>query len=1745
MAAVLGQVDSERLDTSIVISSCERGDLSELQRILEESQLDIGSEPLDGKGQTALHITCANGDLHIAQYLVNEKECSVMVEDVYGHNPFVLSLINKHWKVAEFLLTVAPSSDSYKKHIGLLHYGESLVAKVADEAFTESCSSGYFQLVMFLKEKCKNYKHISERCVKSALDNGHINIAWYLKFGERGASPSHIEFQLNNAWESKQWSSVKFILKCTQKSGSHESIGLSSTGLDQLIEVVPFKLHTFKHACFHAFNTACSKGYLEVVRYLHEKCICYSSQVLESARSNGHLHIVHFLLKYCKCTIPDDMSDIHVACIVGDEEKVASLASGGDAMLSKTDRYGMNSLHYASCKPKILTMIIAVITKETTALFNTKDRILGNTPLHYAVLAGCTESVSLLLRAPGCDINLVNTKRETPLHLACRQSDIKILEMLVEDMEYFQKLTQQPCDLDIQDDNGDTALHIAACSEWNSAEKIQCLLECDRCDPNIINIQGYTPLHTATEHNQLDSVRRLLNSTKCNPNIQNIHDNTALHLSIYQKSAIGIEPFLMCDKVNINIQNKEGNTPLHVAVITNTEFDILKKLIGHPNCNPSITNHEGMTPLQLAFKKDQLSTTEVLVLSATKAFLLSAKFSHEDKAKAMPGLLHCAIHTDRMPLFIMLIEMKECNINEKGRSDQTALHVACRVESMEYIQKLTQQPTCDLNIKDDNGDTALHIAACSEWNSAEKIQCLLDSDRCDPNITNKQGYTPLHIATVNSKFDSIKIILNCTKCNPNIQDLQGNTALHLSIYQKSAIGIEHFLMCDKVDVNIQNDEGSTPLHVAVITNTEFDIIKELIGHQNCNPSITNHEGMTPLQLASKTHQLSIAEAIIHSAKYNHEDIAKSMQGLLHCAIHTDRMSLFMTLINVTEFNVNEVGHGGRTILHVACSKKNNEYVQALTQQPTCDLNIQDDNGDTALHIAACSEWNSAENIQCLLECDRCDPNITNKQGYTPLHTATVNSQFDSIKIFWNSTKYNPNIQDLHGYTVLHLSIHQKSDAGIEHFLMCDKVDVNIQNRQGDTPLHVAVKQEIPISVIEALAHHVHCNVSIANNEGMTPLQLLVKMKKLRVANVIAKKCSHEDIKKMAIEDTSDVLYNAVSKNCVSLVQALAKLQRGKVNLRYGSYRGTLLHTACTSGYAEITEILLENGAEVLAVDILGEAPIHNASMYPIVLKILLDNGANVQAVDRVGDAPIHIACNGSRLDCLKAILQSKGCVPNQQNADGDTALHIVCRMGNKYNKYFVQTLLSMPGIDPKIANHAGVTPIEVAGTNYLVIQTINNFLKQKQSSLQTYLKIFVVGNSGTGKSTLIKAVTTEASELRKYAIFPKMKFVNPSDVPPHTAGIVPIPFNSKHFGHAVLYDFAGQHEYYSSHAAVMENLILPTPPLFLLLIDISKPIEEIKEKLVYWWHFINNHSQRAAAPPHVMFVASHKDKVRARGEDPQNIIDEVMENSINDKKVSFMFEGSFPMDCRKLVSRGLTALLTQLNTTCQVLRQTADVGLHCHILKAFLTTTRLKELVVCQIFQIFKKIKSDETLLPQNSPQLIPLLSTLSDQGHILLLQNYTDVNKSWVILKPEVLLAEVNGSIFAPDYFKEHFRNFAMSTGVVVLSKIRKMFTEFHHEVLVEFLIHLEFCFRIKDKHTLELITKNEVSLTNQASEYREEYYFFPSLVRNENPEDVCLPQETDMYQCGWFYKCGKETEQLTTRFLHVLMHPPSRLLL
>ena len=61
---------------------------------------------------------------------------------------------------------------------------------------------------------------------------------------------------------------------------------------------------------------------------------------------------------------------------------------------------------------------------------------------------------------------------------------------------------------------------------------------------------------------------------------------------------------------------------------------------------------------------------------------------------------------------------------------------------------------------------------------------------------------------------------------------------------------------------------------------------------------------------------------------------------------------------------------------------------------------------------------------------------------------------------------------------------------------------------------------------------------------------------------------------------------------------------------------TLLHSACAEGNSMVLQFLVKNGADILA---------HNGN----------------------GDAPIHIASQHSKLDILKVLLGCRGCDPNQ------------------------------------------------------------------------------------------------------------------------------------------------------------------------------------------------------------------------------------------------------------------------------------------------------------------------------------------------------------------------------------------------------------------------------------------------------------------------------------------------------------------
>ena len=1507
-----------------------------------------------------------------------------------------------------------------------------------------------------------------------------------------------------------------------------------------------------------ALIASCEEGYFGLVKYITRigKWLIVDNTTTKLARCYDNLHIVKYLLTHCQCTMPDDMSEVHIACIQGDVETVKTALDSNEAsiLLRVTDRFGVTPMHYAILEPNLLKKIVQYAGG---MLLNVTD-IMGNTPLHHSIKYECIQSVTILVEAPGCDVNLANFEGETPLIVACKYSNSDIVRLLV---------GSERCDLNISDSNGQTALHIACDS--GHLDVVQYLVNRKECAVTMEDMYGYSPLMLSFINEHWEVVNFLLQTAP-----DSVINQLEVLLTTYDMSIVmelveegliasckesyfGLFEYLIKNKwyiVNLkeitqlarysdnlhfvkyllthcHCTMPDDMSEVHIACIQGNVGKVKAALDSNGSSLLGAADHLATTPMHYAILEPNLLK---IIVQYAGGMLLNIT----DGKGNTP--LHHSIKYECIESVKIIVESPGCDVNLANLKGETPLIAACKYSNSDVFQLLLKCERCDLNVYDSEGNTALHIVVSSDSNGRlEKVQCLLQSDRCDANVINKSGYTPLHIVCRRGDIPLLEALLTDKRCDLNIQDDNEDTALHIGvenvkvvkcllesgrsrcdIYNKKGLTPFHKAIANgdiaSVEVMMKNDKTSndkfqnSPIHIACI-HSRLDILKVLLGSTNCDPNQQNVVGDTALHIVCRMKtgtEVEFLEVFTSTPRINPTLLNLKGNAPIHTACMNSRLESLKCLLSCESCDLNQQNTRGDTALHIVCRMRTGDelqFLELLTSTPGINLmlvnhegiapcDVVDNDGNTLLHFA-CAEGNTAL-VELLVKngANILKPDV---HGDTPLHVACKHSKPDILKFLLGCRNCDHN-QNADGDIPIHIvsrmgdnSEQKEKSKTVEllELLVKNGADILKPNRHGDAPIHIACKHS-RLDTLGAILDCTNCDPNQLNAKGDTALHIVSKMrtgKELKFFEVLISKprinpkiTNHEGI------TPCDVV---------------------------GNDGNTLLHIACTEGNTAMVELLVKNGADILRPD-------------------------------SHGDAPIHIACRHFKLDILKLLLAFRICNSNQQSSNGDTALHIVCRMTNQQNVsgdtvlhalckmrvdsalQFLQTLISTPEIDPETVNHEGLTPIEVAGTNYSAIETIKKFLDHKRSSIQAYLKIFVVGNSGTGKSTLIKAVTAEASQLRKYAPLSKMKYVNPSDVPPHTAGIVPIPFNSKHFGNSVLYDFAGQYEYYSSHAAVMENLILPSPPLFLLLIDISKSKEVIREELVYWWHFINNQSQKAAAPPHVILAGSHKDMVKSRDREDVEIM---IRDCIKAIPVSFEFVGYFSLDCRKLVSQGLNTLLSQLNTTCQVLRRIVDDNLHCHILNALLST---HDSIYCRAVDIMNRIESDDAPLPKTFSQFVPLLKSLNDQGHVLLLQNHTDESKSWVILKPDVLLAEVNGSVFAPEGFKEHFQ-FAMSTGVVTSSKLKQKFTVYDHDVIVEYMTHLEFCFRIKDQHTLDMITNNAV----YESAATEEYYFFPALVRVKNPTNVCQPQQSIGYECGWLYKCHKETEQLTTRFLHVLI--------
>ena len=412
------------------------------------------------------------------------------------------------------------------------------------------------------------------------------------------------------------------------------------------------------------------------------------------------------------------------------------------------------------------------------------------------------------------------------------------------------------------------------------------------------------------------------------------------------------------------------------------------------------------------------------------------------------------------------------------------------------------------------------------------------------------------------------------------------------------------------------------------------------------------------------------------------------------------------------------------------------------------------------------------------------------------------------------------------------------------------------------------------------------------------------------------------------------------------------------------------------------------------------------------------------------------------------------------------------------------------------------------------------------------VKMFVLGNPGAGKSTLVKSLQTEGAMFSRI----KHRFTKVTDVDERTAGIIPYDIESKALGRVTLYDFAGHREFYAGHDALLRNSMTASPSIVALVIDMRGDEGLIRESLQYWFEFINNHSTEGRFESHLIILGSHTDCLNFGEKKPKAQFLQRITNHHTLDNISIV--GQVMLDCRYAESSSISQLRSILVQSCKALRSSERIAVAHRCFLVFLfqkyrDQPAVKFSIAATEMVSSAKLYEYAYVRCLKSSNLIEVCVMLNKRGDILFMKNNECPDNSWIVFDKSILLAQVNGVIFAPEGFKEH-QNISTSTGVVPLSKLAPLFPNINSDMITQFLCHLEFCQEIKELELASLLVAEGQSTPTAG----ERYFFFPGLVHLDTPRDVIESGASKLdYNSGWVLQCSKPEQFFSSRFLQVLL--------
>ena len=688
-----------------------------------------------------------------------------------------------------------------------------------------------------------------------------------------------------------------------------------------------------------------------------------------------------------------------------------------------------------------------------------------------------------------------------------------------------------------------------------------------------------------------------------------------------------------------------------------------------------------------------------------------------------------------------------------------------------------------------------------------------------------------------------------------------------------------------------------------------------------------------------------------------------------------------------------------------------------------------------------------------------------------------------------------------------------------------KADITARDDNKNMPIHVAAlsgKEEVVLTLINEFG----CDSTVKGQYDMSLFHNAcfggsVSLVKILVHDFKADITARDDNKNMPIIVAA---LNGRDEVVLTLIKEFGCDPTVK-----GQYGRSLLHQACNSGNVSLVKTLIRDfKADITARDDDKDMPIHVAvfsGKEEVVLTLINEFGCDPTVKGRYDRSVLHYACISGNISLVKTLKRTTNAIsPLVVDDIGNIPLHTCA---SRDHSECVRAMLEMNS-PVLVQNKSGESPLDVArGYSKLVLENhiarnrdkihryykvIQQNAKKKYTGKEHLTRLFVIGNSGSGKSSFIET-------LKREGFFDQFRKISESYVPPHTAGIVPHTHNSKHYGRVVFFDFAGETEYYSSHAAILENIATSQKGdnIFVLVVNLKESSNSVSHILHYWFSFIQ-HLKFDVKRFSLVIIGSHLDVVSKE-------TSEMHKAHFH----GFLDAPYFLLDCCRPQSKQLKEFQNHISGLIANSPR-YQLSLQASTLLGMLETD-FSQVAACTVQTILSHIEVTGIALPKNITALLPVLYELHELG-LLFMTGTSAGESSLVVLNITQLTNEVHKLLFSPQA-TQNLKKYIDSEDVasfnvgILPEKVLEKILPNH--ITKECLIHLQYCQEIRhsDVGVFPAITHH----TQQS------FLFFPALCSSDKSDTPLVTHLADLsYGIGWFAHCTDPSDYFSSRFAHVL---------